>query len=136
MPNWIRKLFPSLTVDNAIRNKQGIIREEAIWINQKAIESHKYYLASKTDNPAITGTDTFHEGYITFYQHAINLIKTGKDSALTVAEAIKKYTIDANGHLYWANHPQGGVNTNGSAEYNMMWYWRWVAVIKFLEASP
>ncbi len=133
MPNWIRKLFPSLTVDKVIRNKQRIIKEEAIWINKYAIRLHQAKLNSKTDNVALTGTDAFHQDYINFYEQAIELIKYG--TGITAAYAIFKYRIDADNHLYYYNHPELCNSKTGSREWQSLWYWRWLAIIKYLEVS-
>lgn len=134
MTNIFRKLFPFITTDLYVCKHQPIIDSEAIWINKYAIRLHQTKLNSKSDNEALTGTDSFHQDYINFYEQAIELIKYG--TGITAAYAIFKYRIDADNHLYYYNHPELCDSQTGSREWQSLWYWRWMAIIKLLEASP
>ena len=126
----IRNLFPSKTVDGIIAQGKPIIKKEGIFINNKAIDIHEYFISISTDDPSITGDDEYHEQWIAWYKGGINLIKYGYDALITYQDAIDKYIDDAEIHRWYMTHPEYVEQRPQVGDYwhHKKWHDRWLAV--------
>lgn len=122
-------------VNRAIAEGNTLTKPEAIWILEKAISIHEYFIALQTDDPNITGSDEVHEEWNAWYYGTMNLLVDGEDALITFEEAIDKLIYDAKIHLWYTRnldyierHP-----AVGGYWHHVKWYHRWLAIVELLK---
>jgi hypothetical protein len=119
-----------MSLDTKIQRKLLLSVKDCIKINDEAIKIHIEYIL-RTDDTDITGTDEHHNEWINFYIEANKYIK-GEPSTWTLERIIEKYKFDANEHLRIINEGTASP-IMGDVAWQTKWYWRWLAVVDFLQ---